>query len=121
MIVLLSPAKNLEYDKVTKNSTFSSPAFQEESQQLIKKLKTLNSKKIGALMGLSEKLSDLNYHRYQNWDIPNKISDNARQAGFAFNGEVYRGLGFYSFSQKDIEFAQTIYVFYRVCMAYLSH
>lgn len=107
MIAILSPAKNLDYNTSVGIKLFTTPVFVDKSAQLIKGLQKLSPKKIGKLMSISPKLAELNYQRYQDWkqevETPN---ENARQAIFAFNGEVYNGFDAHSLKTKDIEFAQ---------------
>lgn len=105
MIILLSPAKNLDFESEIPHSTHSLPQFMEESEKLMGKLKKLSSRQIGKLMSISPALAELNRDRYASWQ-PDFTPHNARQAVFAFNGEVYRGLDAKTFTQKNIDFAQ---------------
>lgn len=105
MITVISPAKTLDFDSEIKSNMATQPIFTKEPEQLIKKLKTFSRKKISDLMALSEKLSDLNYQRYQMWTTEPKF-DLVRQAVLMFKGEVYIGLDPYSFTEEDHEFAQ---------------
>jgi cytoplasmic iron level regulating protein YaaA (DUF328/UPF0246 family) len=105
MIIVISPAKTLDFDSEIKAKMASQPIFKKEPEQLIKKLRSFSRKKISELMTLSEKLSDLNYQRYQMWTSEPE-PDLARQAVLMFKGEVYIGLDPYSFSEEDNEFAQ---------------
>ena len=57
-------------------------------------------------MGLSEKLSQLNFERNMNWVRPSKPSETARQAIFAFKGDVYQGLDAISLSKAEINYTQ---------------
>jgi cytoplasmic iron level regulating protein YaaA (DUF328/UPF0246 family) len=105
MLILLSPAKSLNFeDKVTTAST-TRPVFQKEIEQLVNVLKKYSPKKIGELMHLSAELSDVNYQRYQSFS-KTVTSKNAKQALYAFTGEVYRGLDANTLSEKNIHFAQ---------------
>jgi len=72
---------------------------------LIDQLKDLTPADVASLMGLSDKLSDLNVGRFAHWKQP-FTQDNARPAVYAFKGDVYTGLDAYSFSKKDMKFAQ---------------
>lgn len=105
MKIVISPAKSLDFEKEVKLSKFSTSAFEKESQQLINKLKKLSRTKLGELMKLSPQLVDLNYQRYIDWELP-FTTKNAKQAGFVFTGEVYKGLDFDTLSDKNIEKAQ---------------
>ncbi|EDO26621.1 predicted protein [Nematostella vectensis] len=91
MKIIISPAKSLDFETPVQTSLFTQPQFLEESEKLNKKLKTLSRKKLIELMGISKELAELNYERNQNWKLP-FTPNNAKQAIFAFTGEVYRGI-----------------------------
>lgn len=105
MIVILSPAKNLDFESQVTTPLSTTPAFVKKSAELIQVLKAKKSSEIGALMHLSEKLSDLNFERYQNWKLKH-TEKNSRPAVFAFNGEAYQGLSAEHFTSKELEYAQ---------------
>jgi cytoplasmic iron level regulating protein YaaA (DUF328/UPF0246 family) len=105
MLVVISPAKNLDYDTPAATSTFTQPEMLDDSQTLIKHCQKLSPAKIGSLMKISDKLAGLNADRYASWQIPFDLN-NAKQALLAFNGDVYTGLDAGSFSQKDFDYAQ---------------
>lgn len=107
MLHLISPAKSLDFDKETPFNDFSIPEFKSESEKLIKKLSSLSKKKIKSLMTLSDQLTDLNVERYQNWQGAEQLSEESRQAIFAFTGDVYQGINAYEFNQKQLDFAQS--------------
>jgi cytoplasmic iron level regulating protein YaaA (DUF328/UPF0246 family) len=105
MLVVISPAKNLDYDTPAVTEIYTQPEMLDDSQTLIKHCQTLSPAKIGSLMKISDKLAGLNADRYASWHTPFDTS-NAKQALLAFNGDVYTGLDSSSFSQADFEFAQ---------------
>ena len=105
MIVLLSPAKTLDYTKEFDVEP-TAPAFLADSAKLIKELKTKEPKDIASLMGLSDKLAALNFDRYQSWSAAKKMSADSKPALFVFQGDVYQGLQADTFNKKDISFAQ---------------
>ena len=105
MLLLLSPAKKLNYSDPVTDVSHSQPQLLPETQMLIDRLKTLSPEEISSLMGLSEQLGFLNYQRFQDWHIPFN-QDNARQAIFAFKGDVYQGLSAETFNKKDLVWAQ---------------
>ncbi|MBX2840335.1 MAG: peroxide stress protein YaaA [Flammeovirgaceae bacterium] len=105
MIILISPAKTLDFTQNNLVSEGSQPMFQEESEILIKKLRTLSRKKIGQLMDISPQLAELNYDRYQNWSPEFEVPA-AKQAVLAFKGDVYLGLQAETFVQEEFDFAQ---------------
>ena len=104
MITILSPAKTLDFDSKLIDVDSSNPAFVDESEQLIKKLRTLSKKKVSTLMNLNKDLTELNVMRYNEWE-PEFNPDNSRPAMLAFSGEVYRGLSAQDFAQDDLYFA----------------
>ena len=104
MITLLSPAKTLDYESPLPVKDFSIPENLRQSKQLIKELRKKDPQDLSDLMGLSEKLANLNFERNMNWEPPVKHSDDIRQAIFAFKGDVYTGLSAYSLKKSDINF-----------------
>ena len=105
MLVVISPAKNLDYDTPSTIDTYTQPEMLDDSQTLIKHCQKLSPAKIGSLMKISDKLAGLNANRYASWHTPFDIN-NAKQALLAFNGDVYTGLDANSFSQDDFDYAQ---------------
>ncbi len=91
MKIIISPAKSLDFETSVATSLHTQPQFLEDSIKLNKKLKTLSRKKIAEFMSISKDLAALNYERNQNWSLP-FTPDNAKQAVFAFTGEVFRGI-----------------------------
>ena len=105
MLVVVSPAKNLDYQTAPVVSDFSQPELLQHSQQLINRCRKLSPAAISSLMKISDKLAGLNADRYASWLTP-FTQDNAKQALLAFNGDVYTGLDAQSFRSEDFEFAQ---------------
>lgn len=105
MLILLSPAKTLDFEISTEYDNYSEPAFLEETELLVNHLKTLSPSEISSLMKVSDKLGNLNAARYQDWQS-NFDESNTKQALLAFQGDVYQGLNASSFSQEDFKFAQ---------------
>ena len=106
MLFLLSPAKSLEYERpLPAGLGHTLPPFIPQSTELIEVLRQLPPQEVGALMSISDKLAQLNTARYAAWQ-PEFTADNARQALFAFNGDVYEGLDAYSLQADDIAWAQ---------------
>ncbi len=106
MLILLSPAKKLDYDTPSTTTQQSQPEFVKEAHTLIKALKKLSASEIGDLMKLSPALSDLNFARYKEWKPAFTTSD-SKQSALAFNGEVYTGLSAETFSESEFEYAQS--------------
>lgn len=105
MLVLISPAKTLDFETPSQTERFSQPDFLPQTQELVRWLRELAPHQISALMGISDKLGQLNYDRYVQWHTPFDPS-NAKQAVLAFKGDVYTGLAVEGFSQEDLDFAQ---------------
>jgi cytoplasmic iron level regulating protein YaaA (DUF328/UPF0246 family) len=106
MKVLLSPAKSLDYAKTVSVPLTSEAYFLENADYLAKKLGKMPRKKLGELMHLSEALTDLNYNRYQHWECPTQLNENAKPAATVFTGEVYKGLDLDSLSPEEMLRAQ---------------
>ena len=107
MISLLSPAKTLDFETNYNFSQNTIPDFLEDSQELILELRKMNCKDISKTMTLSDKLSELNFKRYQSWDTDFHIS-NARQSIFCFKGGVYKGLNVDNFTENDLLYSYLV-------------
>ncbi len=105
MLLLISPAKTLDFETPAPTAEFTQADFLKQSKQLISELRVLAPHDISALMGISDKLGLLNFDRFANWKTPFKPT-NAKQALFAFQGDVYTGMQAENFSTDDIQFAQ---------------
>nr|WP_318383067.1 peroxide stress protein YaaA [uncultured Enterobacter sp.] len=105
MLILISPAKTLDYQSELATTRFTQPVLLDHSQKLIKVARKLSAPQIKALMGISDKLADLNATRFHDWQ-PDFTPENARQAILAFKGDVYAGLQAETFSEADFDFAQ---------------
>ena len=130
MLILISPAKTLDFETPALDSSFKSgnprtdkphndnglsrktalqcfsqPDFISDTEALVERLKTLSAPEISSLMKISDKLGELNASRYRTWQ-PNFDTTNAKQALLAFQGDVYRGMNVDSFELQDFDFAQ---------------
>lgn len=105
MLILLSPAKTLDYS-VDPKSNHTAPQFLNQSAKLIKVLKEKEPKDIASLMGLSDKLATLNFDRYQSWKASKKVSETAKPSLLVFKGDVYQGLDAETLNSKELKFAQ---------------
>ncbi|MGV6807907.1 MAG: peroxide stress protein YaaA [bacterium] len=105
MLVVISPAKTLDYETPVRTSKYSQPQLLKESAKLIARLRKLSPPEVSELMGISDKLADLNFGRFQSWQPPFD-SENARQAVLAFKGDVYVGLDAQSLKAADLAWAQ---------------
>lgn len=105
MLTVISPAKTLDYKTSALTADFTQPAHLHQSRKLVRRLRELNSADLSKLMGVSSNIADLNVERFRRWKTPFK-PDNAKQALFAFKGDVYIGLDAESMSSENVEFAQ---------------
>jgi hypothetical protein len=105
MLVVVSPAKNLDYDSLLTTQKHSQPALLDHSQILIDRCKKLSPANISSLMGISDKLAGLNAARFGEWQQP-FTTDNARPALLAFNGDVYTGIDAKTLTEQDFDYAQ---------------
>lgn len=105
MLLVVSPAKKLDFESPLATNKFTQPTLLEHSQLLIDDCVKLSPSDIATLMKLSDKLAGLNAARFGEWSTP-FTTDNARQAVLSFNGDVYSGLDAQSFSEDDFDFAQ---------------
>ena len=106
MKVLLSPAKSLDFKTQLPTEKNSFLCFEKEAEYLNSILKRKSPKDLSSLMGISSKIADLNYERNHDWSLPFN-NKNARQAVYAFSGDVYRGLDAYSIDDDKIDFMQS--------------
>lgn len=105
MLMVISPAKTLDYESPLATQRFTQPVLLEKSHQLIDVARDLSPAQISSLMGISDKLAHLNADRFNQWQPPFSL-ENARQAILAFKGDVYTGLQAETFSDDDFDFAQ---------------
>lgn len=105
MLIVISPAKTLDYETAPATDTYSQPGYLDHSAELIEQLRTLSVQDVAELMKLSDKLASLNVARFEGW-TPEFNTDNAKQALLAFKGDVYAGMDAQSFSEEDFAFAQ---------------
>ncbi|MFO1389438.1 peroxide stress protein YaaA [Cellvibrio sp.] len=105
MLLLISPAKTLDFETPAPTTEFTQADFLKQSKQLVSELRVLAPQDISKLMSISDKLGVLNFDRFASWKTPFKPT-NAKQAVYAFQGDVYTGMQAETFSQDDIQFAQ---------------
>jgi len=105
LLIVISPAKTLDFETAPSTEKCSQPRFLPQSQQLINELKDLSTADIATLMKLSDKLAALNMARFQIWQKPFNL-ENAKQALLAFKGDVYTGLDADTLDIAGLDFAQ---------------
>ena len=104
MLAIISPSKTQDFSQCDID-IFSQTRQIESSNELIGILKNKSKSQIAKLMSISEKLSELNFDRFQNFHLPFTLK-NAKQAILAFKGDVYNGINAPELSHEDLEFAQ---------------
>lgn len=105
MLAVISPAKKLDFETPAHAIDAGQCQLLEQAERLIKRCQELTPSDIASLMKLSDKLAGLNAARFGQWQTP-FTKDNAKQAIFAFQGDVYVGLGAQELSDDDLNFAQ---------------
>ncbi len=104
LIIVLSPSKRLDFEAAGVRK-HTQPAFLDDAQKLVGRMKKLSAADLQRMMGVSQKVADLNVARYREWKKP-FTPGNAKQALLAFRGDVYLGLAAESFGAADLDFAQ---------------
>jgi cytoplasmic iron level regulating protein YaaA (DUF328/UPF0246 family) len=102
MKLVLSPAKSLNFESNLPTARTTESCFLKESERLNKLLKKKSARSLSKLMGISSNLGQINYERNQEWHLP-FTKDNARQAIYAFSGDVYRGIDAYTVPQEKLD------------------
>ncbi len=97
MLIVISPAKTLDFETVPITKVHTQPEFLKESRQLVKQLKTMTPAEVSSLMKISDKLAAQNSVRFNEWKTPFSL-ENSKQALLAFKGDVYTGIDAESFS-----------------------
>ncbi len=105
MLVLVSPAKKLDFESGTSSATHTQPDFLKQTTKLVNAAKKLSRAKLAQTMRLSDSLAELNYRRFKDFKTPFDLS-NAKQAALVFNGDTYVGLEASSLSDDDMAYAQ---------------
>ncbi len=105
MLMVISPAKKLDFESPAKIIDFSDSEFLDDSQQLAEIMKKYTPNQLSKLMHLSDKLAQLNSARYGEWQRPFNLS-NAKQAVYGFQGDVYQGLDIETLKKPAINYLQ---------------
>ncbi len=101
MKIVVSPAKSLDFETTLPTQKYTMPSFLSEAEKLNIVLQKKSPKKLSDLMGISDKLAQLNWQRNQDWNLP-FTTDNARPAVYSFNGDVYVGLDAYTIPEDKL-------------------
>lgn len=106
MLVLISPAKTLDFETPATTNQFSEASLLEHSQLLINRCQQLSMQDIASLMKVSDKIAGINVARFAEWKTPFSLESDAKQALFAFKGDVYTGLDAETLSEQALSYAQ---------------
>lgn len=106
MLIVVSPAKTLDYESPLATEKYTQPELIDYSKELIEECQKLTPLDISALMKVSDKIAGLNVARFEQWS-EDFTTENARQAILAFKGDVYTGLAAETMSDTDFDFAQS--------------
>ena len=102
MKIVISPAKSLDFESKSPTLQFTEGIFLKEAERINAVIKKKSPQKLSELMSISSNLGELNWQRNQDWQLPFNL-ENAKQAIFAFKGDVYIGLDAYSLSENKIQ------------------
>lgn len=105
MVIVISPAKTIDESPLNISTPHSIPDFINEAADIVNVLKKYSPSRIEKLMHINPKLGQLNFERYQEWQMP-FTEQNAKPAIFTFKGDVYNGLKAEELSPDDLLFAQ---------------
>ncbi len=108
MLIVVSPAKSLDYSSPVPTRKHSQPRMLEEASSLVKVMRQKTPDEIAALMGISPALAELNFERFADWEAPFAAGD-ARPALLAFSGDVYQGMdAANTFTERDYTHSQKV-------------
>ncbi|MES2676685.1 MAG: peroxide stress protein YaaA [Pseudomonadota bacterium] len=105
MLIILSPAKSLNYSQPLTPIKTTNAEFLGDSKKLVDVLKKLSIPDLEKLMAISPKLAQLNWQRFQDFSLPFN-NQNSHPALFLFAGDVYKSMAIANYNQKDLDFAQ---------------
>lgn len=106
MLIVLSPAKSLDFEKKAPVATMTEPVLLDQAGLLIERMREVSALELQQLMAISPALAELNVQRFQDWHAqpqPERI----KQAAFAFNGDVYDGLSASTLPLKSMDYLQS--------------
>ena len=106
MLIVISPAKTLDYSPLNTAIGFSEPSFIGKTESLVKEMRNYDPEMISSLMKISENLGFLNFERFQSWKQDSSPGPESKQSAFAFKGDVYKGLDIASLDKGSINYAQ---------------
>lgn len=105
MITIISPAKSVNFKDPAPVTKHTIPDYLFQTRKLVRNLKQYDKDQLKSLMSVSDSIAELNWERYKKFKTPFRL-DNAKQALFAFQGDVYRHMRMNTYDEETLEFAQ---------------
>ena len=105
MIIVISPAKTLDFESPLPTDRYTLPDYLDDSAELVETMRRYSALDIAEIMKVSMKIAELNHARFADWHTP-FTPENARPAIFAFKGDVYDGIDAYSLDEETLDFLQ---------------
>lgn len=103
MLMVISPAKALDFTAPPRPLPLTEPRLKTDMTELAKVAKGQSTRQIKRLMHLSDALAELNHARFQALD---PAAEDGLQAAVAFNGDVYTGLSARTLDKAAFAWAQ---------------
>jgi cytoplasmic iron level regulating protein YaaA (DUF328/UPF0246 family) len=104
MLIVLSPAKRLDFSPAAVAVEPTAPRFVDDTASLAKTAKRLTKAELRRLMSISDDLAELNRKRFQAFDPAPEAGE--QPAVLSFAGDVYQGLDARSLDPASLEWAQ---------------
>ncbi len=109
MLIVVSPAKSLDYSSPLPTRKHSQPRMLNEAEALVEVMRQKTPDEIAEMMGISSTLAELNFERFADWEASATPGHDARPALLAFNGDVYQGMNAAeTFTERDYTHAQKV-------------
>lgn len=105
MLIVLSPAKTLDFEPAPAALPHTLPDFLDDSGQLVERMREFDPAALAELMSISDALAALNVARFAEWKLP-FAPGRAKQAILAFAGDVYEGLAANTLDLAALQWAQ---------------
>lgn len=105
MLIVLSPAKSLDFETPAVSEISTQPIFGDDAAELVDVAKMLSLGQLADLMDISSGLAKLNVERFANWER-NPGRSKTKQAILAFNGDVYDGVAADCLTAQQLNYLQ---------------
>lgn len=103
MLLILSPAKSLNFAPPEAGLPMTEPDFRAEIGEVLRSARRLSRTDLRRLMNISPALAELNHARFQAFDPD---AETGLQAAVAFDGDVYAGLDARTLDRAALAWAQ---------------